>query len=254
MGRARLALVALNPGRTRKIRLGKRRGVYVVEIDKATKRVLRAAAGGAPIPDHWIGVEWSKVRPLERALLGAARGLRSCIKQTTCYERKRDSRGRRRRCRQSFDHVGDFVRALNEANANQLENFLEYLDPGAPQLGDLADHAYRRSRHQKRVRKFPSWKAAVRWVAPGSRRWRDLDERRLKELAEKMREALDASAGGISQRDQFGDTWQGLRVPDELERLYQEDRDHQSCRDLFDRDAADLVDQFRRELEQLVPF
>ncbi len=256
MARRRLALVALNPGKTRKIRLGKRRGgVFVVEIDKATKRVLQAAAGGAPIPKHWIGVEWKRVKPLERALLAAARDLRGCIKSTTCYEPKRDRRGRRRRCRRSFDRVGDFadagsfLQALNDANANQLENFNDYLDPGAPQLGDLAAFADRRGR-----KTFPSWKAAMRWVAPRSKRWKDLDETRLRELAEKMREALRGTSGATSEMEYAGHTWQGLRVPDELERLRQEEHEHQGCRELFDNAAAELVDSFRRDLEDLIPF
>jgi hypothetical protein len=255
MARRRLALVALNPGKTRKIRLGKRRGgLFVVEIDKATKRVLQAAAGGAPIPKHWIGVEWKRVKPLERALLGAARNLRGCIKQTTCYEPKRDRRGRRRRCRRSFGRVDEFVRAFNDASDNQIENYLEILDPGDPQLGDLAQYADRRGGKRGRKKKFPSWKAAVRWVAPRSRRWLDTDERRIKELAEKMREALQGPSGATSALEYSGHAWQGLVAPHEVQRLHQEEHDHRSCRDLFDQEAADLVDAFRRELEDLIPF
>lgn len=261
MGR-RLALVALNPGKTRKIRFGKRRGVFLVEIDKATKRVLRSAAGGARIPDHWIGVEWKKVKPLERALLGAARDLRGCIKSTTCYEPKRDRRGRRRRCRRTFDRPIDFVHALNDATQGQLARYLEHLDPGAPQLRDL--EAFAEDRRGRRPR-FRRWQDAVKWAAPRSRRWQDIDRAKLRELEEKLHEALGAGGGGQTTFSRLAEdfrghsgrgstAWTGLPLPEQALRFELEEHEHRGCRELFDQAAADLVDQFRRELEELVPF
>lgn len=248
----RWALVEINPGRTRRIKRGKRRGgTITVKIDPKTKRVLKAAARGAKIPDYWIGVEWSRLPGLDRAMAAAARAHRQCHQLA---KRCRTPSGKR--CRKTFGRRAEFVRALEDATDGKLEDFFEALDPGSPALRDFSDFAGRKGR-----RAFRSWRQAAAWVAPRSRRWEDVDPMRLQEFAERMREALTSSAGGLSTldlmggggpsggRDQGFSQFGGIPLPHETERQLEKRRRAQECDDVLDLTTRDLIAELARELE-----
>lgn len=248
----RFALVEINPGRTRRIRRGKRRGgVITVKIDPKTKKVLKAHARGAKIPDYWIGVEWSKLAPLDRALGRAAREHRRCRTWA-----KRCKVGGKR-CRKTFARKADFVRALEHVSS--LEDYFEVLDPGAPQLRDFSDYAERRGRRQ-----FKTWKEAARWLAPRSRRWEDVDPMHLAEFNEKLREALEAGGGGQTTLDKMGVDWRmgstggrsfvAVPPPEETERQLDKRRRARQCDEALELSTQDLLDELRAELAELVPF
>jgi hypothetical protein len=240
----RLALVAINPGRTRKLKIGKRRGgAAIVEIDRKTKRVLQAAAGGRAIPDYWIGVRFDQLPGLERALGKVAREHKGCQKWARGCE---DLPGKK--CPPAtFRRKRDVLLALDRALEGKLRSgagraspYLDVLDPGAAQLGDLDQFADRRGR-----RKFRSWAEAVEWLAPRSRRWLDLDDMQLAEVSEKMREAL------AGQLDDVGGFAQ-LVPPLETEIARRKVSRRRLCDDRAGEETNDLIDQVRAALEELV--
>jgi len=236
--RRRVALLALNPGKTRRIRLGKRRA-FTVEIDHETRRILKAAGGG-DVPQYWIGVPFQNVPKLERELGQAGRGRKDCIEAVRCREDRPDRRGRRRPCRQTFADKTEAYSALNDALGGLLAQLLDQADDGSAELADLERHAKR----GRRRRRLPSWGAALDWAAPSSRRWRDWDPARLALVSDHLGRALER--GGVQAPR--------LRLPRETERLLDAEALARECDDVAgDRTARALRDALA-ELVELVPF
>jgi hypothetical protein len=236
--RRRLALLALNPGKTRRIRIGKRRA-FTVEIDRETRRILKAAGGG-DIPQYWIGVPFKNVPKLERELRQAGRGLKACVKATKCREDRPDRLGRRRPCRETFKHKREAYAALDDALGGLLAQLLDHADDGSPELRDLAEHAGRGRRRGK----LPSWGAALDWAAPSSRRWRDWDKNRLQLVSEHLGRTLERA----------GVPFPGLRLPRETDRLFDADAAARECDDVAGDMTARALREALAELVDLVPF
>jgi hypothetical protein len=223
----RAALLLLNPGRTRRIRLG-RGQAFTVAIDQKTRRILSRAGRGAKIPKYWIGVPWLNVRALERALRQAERDRRDCKDATRCREEVPDRRGRRRPCKQTFRGKREAYEALDDAIGGMLSRYMDRADDGAPELLDLARHTGR----GRRRRRLPSWGAALDWLAPSSRRWRDFDPQRVRLVSDALVAALERD--GSSAMD--------LRLPRQTERLLDAELEQGRCDDIAgDRIAAAMA-------------
>lgn len=236
---ARAALLLLNPGRTRRVRLGRRKAFTVV-IDQKTRRILSRASRGAKIPKYWIGVPWMNVRALERALRKAERDRLACRDVYRCREEKRDRRGRRRPCKETFGGKREAFEALDDALVGMLSRYMDRADDGAPELLDLERHAKR----GRRRRRLPSWGAALDWLAPSSRRWRDFDPQRLRLVSDALGAALSRDGSPFAE----------LRLPRQTERLLDAELEQAGCDDV----AGDVVTRAMadalRDLVDDVPF
>lgn len=238
MPRRRAALLLLNPGKTRRVRLGRRR-VYTVEIDAKTRKIL-AGKGRQKIPRYWIGVPWGSVRALERELRQADRDRRSCIEIERCREDAPDRRGRRRPCRTTFKSKRQAFDALDDALDGQLLALLDQADDGAPELLDLERH----TGGGRRRRRLPSWSAALDWLAPSSRRWRDFDPARIGRVSEALAEVLGRN----------GVTFPGLRLPRQTEKILDAEARQRACDDVAGDRTARAMREALQDLADLVPF
>lgn len=99
-----------------------------------------------------------------------------CEQATACYSPRRDRRGRRRRCAETFRSKAEAVDALDDATDGMLYRYLEQADDGSELLAELEEHTENRRGRRRRLR---TWYDAAAWAAPSSRRWRDFDPGRL---------------------------------------------------------------------------
>lgn len=234
MARRRLALVLLNPGRTRRIRFGKRR-VYTIRLDPKTQKVIGRATRSARVPAYWVGLPWRNIRALERELRALAKGTRECALWSKCYEETRDRRGRRRPCRQTIRTVGDFVAALEAALDGALDPAYPYLDDDSPTFMDLRDYGVRRLRN---------WRDALRLAMPRSRRWEDVDPLNLRRLSEYFEQELDRNAYGVPLR---------LELPAETARIFESRRRRQDCDDVAGEATARALERALKQALELRP-
>jgi hypothetical protein len=102
-----------------------------------------------------------------------------------------------------------------------LMRYLAVLDDGSPVLRELAQ----RWNERNGERRLRTWADAVMAVVPpGSRRWRDVDQRRLERLSEAIQEALTAGGGGINDLERARLGFPGLQLPLETQRILEDEK------------------------------
>jgi hypothetical protein len=178
--------------------------------------VLWLLLRGPARDDEDDGLE--ELEPIEnpRARLAPLERLdRDCDKATACYETKRDSRGRRRRCKETFRSKREALDALDEALDGMLYRYLEEADDGSELLLELEEHTEDR---RGRRRRLATWWDAAAWAAPSSRHWRDFDPGRLAIISAALREHLPEALP--------------LQLPRQTQRLEEADDQAADCKAL----------------------
>jgi hypothetical protein len=121
----------------------------------------------------------------QHQLLRKAR--KECRDATACYASRPDSKGRRKRCEETFTTRRAGVEALDEALDGLLLQHLERADDGSELLAELEEHTEDSRGRRQRLK---TWWDAAAWAVPTSRKWRDFDPTRLRQLSDALSEHL----------------------------------------------------------------